>query len=496
MAPLAVRRPASRLQGVQVLALAGAVVACRLLAVHSFPIYDDAFITFRYARNLAEGHGLTFNPGMPWEPVLGTTTPGYAVVLGALAWLGFGIESASRGLNVVCDVLSALLLVRLFERRALLSSVAVLAFAAFPVIGRISVGGMEAPLLAATALAAVVAGHERRLGWCGALAALTCTIRPESVLLVLVLGLAHVRTRRELLAFSGPVLAVGAGYAGVLTAVYGSPIPQSVVAKADESGEPFGLPRAKDVLAQAFGPTLEARWLFPVVALGFARSLLFPIRTFVAFSMAMVLAYVASGVKTWGWYFYVPLIAWSVGLALGADALAGLAGRRFAPRFLPWGLRRRSPQVAAAAAVIGMGVFTHLYPDRVSPGVYEPLRQWAEAEDLRGRQASIVASDIGAIGWYGGLILDTEGLVWPQGAGYAHQVDAVREHRPDYVVVVARRERLLRFMADPVFELYRPVQRFNTTGDAELRPRTGLLPNWWEQDYLVYERVDASAPPE
>ena len=54
---------AGRLRGEQILALVGAVVACRLLATHSFPIYDDAFITFRYARNLAEGHGLTFNPG-------------------------------------------------------------------------------------------------------------------------------------------------------------------------------------------------------------------------------------------------------------------------------------------------------------------------------------------------------------------------------------------------------------------------------------------------
>jgi hypothetical protein len=290
------------------------------------------------------------------------------------------------------------------------------------------------------------------------------------------------------------VLAIGAVYAGVLTAVYGSPIPQSVTAKAGESTEVFGLLRTKDVLAQAFGPTLEARWLFPLVALGFARSLLFPIRTFVAFSMAVVLAYGASGVKTWGWYFYVPLLTWSVGLALGVDLVAGLLERRFALRFVPWPIRRVLPQAAAVAAVIGMGVFTQVYPDRVSPRVYEPLRLWAEANDLRGRKASIVASDIGAIGWYGGLILDTEGLVWPQGAGYAYQVDAVREHRPDYVVVVARRERLLRFMADPVFDLYRPVQRFNTTGDTELRPRTGLLPQWWEQDYLVYERIGPPTP--
>src|SRR5205823_14822555 len=47
--------------------------------------YEDAFITLRYARNLAEGQGLVFNAG---ERVLGTTTPLFALLLapvGALA---------------------------------------------------------------------------------------------------------------------------------------------------------------------------------------------------------------------------------------------------------------------------------------------------------------------------------------------------------------------------------------------------------------------------
>jgi hypothetical protein len=44
--------------------------------------YDDAFITYRYAENWATGRGLVFNPG---EVVLGTTAPGWALLLGALA---------------------------------------------------------------------------------------------------------------------------------------------------------------------------------------------------------------------------------------------------------------------------------------------------------------------------------------------------------------------------------------------------------------------------
>ncbi|MBZ0305706.1 MAG: hypothetical protein K8I82_06525, partial [Anaerolineae bacterium] len=38
------------------------------------PTVDDAFITFRYSRNLVEGNGFVYNPG---DKVLGTTTPLY-----------------------------------------------------------------------------------------------------------------------------------------------------------------------------------------------------------------------------------------------------------------------------------------------------------------------------------------------------------------------------------------------------------------------------------
>ena len=59
---------------------------------------DDAYITFRYARNLAEGLGLVYNPG---EWVLGTTTPLWAILLACgyrlgatdLPWLATGSRS-------------------------------------------------------------------------------------------------------------------------------------------------------------------------------------------------------------------------------------------------------------------------------------------------------------------------------------------------------------------------------------------------------------------
>jgi len=56
------------------------------LRLHQPPnTVDDAYITFRYARNLANGVGFVYNAG---ERVLGTTTPAYTLLLAALSRLG------------------------------------------------------------------------------------------------------------------------------------------------------------------------------------------------------------------------------------------------------------------------------------------------------------------------------------------------------------------------------------------------------------------------
>ena len=65
-------------------------------------VCDDAFISFRYVRNLVEGHGLVFNPG---EYVEGYTNFLWVLEL-AVIWslLGIPPEQAAPVLSVVCTV--------------------------------------------------------------------------------------------------------------------------------------------------------------------------------------------------------------------------------------------------------------------------------------------------------------------------------------------------------------------------------------------------------
>ena len=69
---------------------------------------DDAFISFRYVRNLLEGHGLVFNPG---EYVEGYTNFLWILELAAL-WRLFGVrpEHAANWLSVAYTVLTLLAL--------------------------------------------------------------------------------------------------------------------------------------------------------------------------------------------------------------------------------------------------------------------------------------------------------------------------------------------------------------------------------------------------
>lgn len=66
---------------------------------------EDSYITYRYAKNLAEGKGFVYNQN---EQFLGTTAPFYALILASFGFLGFNIPSIggllsafSLGLTVI-----------------------------------------------------------------------------------------------------------------------------------------------------------------------------------------------------------------------------------------------------------------------------------------------------------------------------------------------------------------------------------------------------------
>ena len=140
--------------------LAAAVVVSAVLsfALSNF-VVDDAYISFRYALNLAQGKGLTYNPG---EHVEGYTNFLWVILLAGAHLLGANIPSAAQALGFLAALLTLgvtwLLAKHLFPGRSpLLTSIPVLLLATNRPFWLWAVSGMETNLFSLFLTAGVAA---------------------------------------------------------------------------------------------------------------------------------------------------------------------------------------------------------------------------------------------------------------------------------------------------------------------------------------------------
>jgi hypothetical protein len=204
--------------------------------------YDDAYITFRYAHNLASGRGLVFNPG---DATDSASSFSYTIMIALLEKLGsrdHPLNALIIGLACAGGVAATVYLACLARtRRLFLSLFLACTCAANGLVSGWAVSGMETLLytllVTSTAYRSFVRG---RLGWLEALLVLACLLtRFEAVLLAgawFVLAVARYRRAepRERRTISACVLAVGAGFAAFLAlkyALYGTVIPHAFALK-------------------------------------------------------------------------------------------------------------------------------------------------------------------------------------------------------------------------------------------------------------------------
>src|SRR5258708_2913866 len=136
---------------VGVVALAYIVSNIRASGATPIMPLDDVYIHFQYARVLAEGHPLRYNPDQP--PTSGATSLIYPVILAVGYWLtDKRLEWWSLAIGVVCWMLSAWLVYRIAAREDDVSSrrVALVVAVAFALSGPLDwafISGMETGLV-------------------------------------------------------------------------------------------------------------------------------------------------------------------------------------------------------------------------------------------------------------------------------------------------------------------------------------------------------------
>ena len=230
------------------------VLTLLLLLAHAWAYRfqcDDAFISFRYARNLAGGHGLVFNPG--FERVEGYTNFLWVVFLAALARLGIAPERAAPPLSLLATVALWALMIGFAWRRQPEPRwrvvVPVLLLAATRSVAVWSTSGLETRAYEAFVLAGVLrlvveverlgeGGRPPRplAGWLFALATL---LRPDGVIvsaaaLAAAAGLLAARrslTRRWLLGTVLPYVVITGGHYVFRYLYYGQWLPNTYYAK-------------------------------------------------------------------------------------------------------------------------------------------------------------------------------------------------------------------------------------------------------------------------
>ncbi len=472
------------------------LLAALALAARLIPgprIVDDAYITFRYARNILAGNGFVYNPG---ERVLGTTTPLYTLLLVAASLLtgSRNMVSLAVAVNGLAGAASVLALYHLGSRFAgsrAVGAAAGLLWSLAPFSVTFAIGGMETDLTIALLLGTFLAHLNDRPGWMGAGAALAFLARPDTLIATAPLFLARWAGRRRLpVREAGTALACLTPWLLWAALYFGSPLPASLSAKsaAYRIGPTDGLIR----LLQHYATPFSEHYLLPPVGvlllfglyvglsvLGGRRAFcrepqtwpisLYPLLYAAVFALANPLIF--------RWYLSPPLPLYFLLILSGAWAVAGDVARG---RF-----RHAALALFTAAALLltlnGWVVHPDHGPDRPAPEM-----AWFELELLYQQAADVVletaeegdtlcAGDIGVLGYRTDLhVLDTVGLVTPETQryypadpdiyviNYAIPADLVLALDPDYIVIleVYGRRGLL---PDPRFqERYTLLQRLDT----------------------------------
>ncbi|MFH2104161.1 MAG: hypothetical protein ABIJ39_12485 [Chloroflexota bacterium] len=218
-------------RGLLLLVLLGFVSRLSWIAYTNFT-EEDAFITFRIARHLAEGVGFVYNSG---EQVLGTTSPLFALILAG--WIGFSkdVILGARIFNLVAMTAACFLL--LLALRATGSTRpqqagVLIVFALSSKLILLDSGGMETALVIFLMIASWVTFVRQHLTWTGILLGLLLLTRIDLILWpVAILLVELVSHPRKALRIGMLIFLIVLPWAVFSTIYFGSPIPHTVAAK-------------------------------------------------------------------------------------------------------------------------------------------------------------------------------------------------------------------------------------------------------------------------
>jgi hypothetical protein len=444
-------------------ALAGALaVVLTKEALYPHGLFDDAFITFRYARNLSDGAGPVWNPGQHVEGYTGFL---WMALLAGMHRIGFDVVLAATALAYASLVATILLAWRIWllwsddaggaiARPAALA-VALLCIGLSDPITTWGTSGLETPLAAALLTATVYLYlRESRAGgppWSAVAAAAAAMTRPELLVVAAVTGAfslvsaGALRDRRRLwlaVAWLGLFAGLYGTYFAWRYSYYGYVFPNTYYVKVGTST--VFLHRGFEYVRTS----IQSQWFLPFVA-----------------GAVLLLFSPAAGIRRDARYVLAVTGAWLLAVVIeGGDAyphgrflaplvpvlfLTGVAGAAtLLDRLLP---RARQFAIAggAAALLIGLALITssfdsHLADERRTNSEVRALGEWLRQSAPPDFTVATVAA--GAIPYYSRLPsldllgLNDETIAHTKVPNFGKGLAAHEKYNTEYVLTVVRPE--------------------------------------------------------
>jgi hypothetical protein len=474
----------------------------RLYVIYPIGLFqEDALITLRYAKNLWNGIGFVYNQS---EYILGATSPLWTVITSPfVGLLPYSIASKMIGiLGLVFWGVVQIIAFRLtaiwklsFSTRFFLQSILSL----HPTLVAFSVSGMETSLFVLLILGSLHESQYQRFSTSFVFAGFSVLTRPEGVIWCACLWLYFIlRQRKFPWRESIAMILVVFPWIGFAWLYFGSPIPQSAIAKSNWISNQITL---LDFLWRP--SSLYTKWvgfngiLFPslpllvqgILALGWLVLLIaglviaykrqfYPIMLLAGFFLAYVSFYYFGNARVFEWYWMPGIVSvvFVVALALGTVTDAILE-RLSKSDFFGLVLFSRAVFLGGTFLLL-LALFIYKVDGFwISQNEEEVVRHplGVYLEKCSDPQATVMLEPLGYIGYFSERhIIDLAGLVTPifasvrQKATPGWMLEQIRVMKPSYIVLRA-------------YEV--PTNSFFASFDAPLFSN-GMDKNWFDSNYI------------
>jgi hypothetical protein len=410
-------------------------------------VYDDPFITYRYADNLRQGLGFVYNPG---QHILSTTTPLFALILAGGSFFWPDVRLIASLISVASLAAGAIFLYKLADcfHTPWVKLTALLLYPAFPLLN-LTISS-ETPLYLALILGTFLYYQRRSYLWTALLAALVVLTRPDGALLPVLLAVHFLLVIRQPVPWKAILLfiLINLAWFGFAWVYFGSPLPVTLMAKQQQGIMTISQRFLPGFLTVIKGYTGNLGYLLAgVLVLPGAAAIIFRHAyrqwlLLILWTLVYFIAYSVLGVTRYFWY-YAPLVpAFIVLVGLGINQIWDLR-KKFNGAFMP--------AIAAGAAICCFAFlgFTHwrslwqfrVYEDKRIPAYFQ-VGNWLRYNTPEG--ASVGAVEVGAIGYYSHRpMVDFAGLIQPDVARQLSRdttyedaaIYAAENYHPDYMVL-------------------------------------------------------------